>query len=302
MATLQDYARHSAYSDPGRYAPLLDALSTNLPALTAVVRNVVVHYRAGGVEFTGDRLAEIDSRWIDRLLATDQGRFPVPLAEPRPPAERVAGCCRDFTLLTVAALRQHGVPARSRIGFSGYFSPDFHHDHVVVDYWNGERWVFADAELKPDQLWPFDTCDLPRLVGAAPAGTPPFATAAQVWTAYRRGEIDVEQYGVTPELPFRGASFVRCYVVQELAHRQRDELLLWDGWGAMEDDGDPSLIDGIAGLLLAADDGDEAAERELADRYHGDPRLHPGRRVRCHSPTGVEVDVDLRAREPVPAG
>jgi hypothetical protein len=302
MATLQDYARHSAYSDPGPYSPLLDALPTDLPSLAAVVRNIVVHYRAAGITFTGDRLAEVDNRWLDRLLATDQRRFPGPLDAPRPLAERVAGCCRDFTLLAAAALRQHGVPARSRIGFAGYFAPDFHYDHVVVEYWNGDRWVYADAELDPARSWPFDPCDVPRLVGAHPGGTPPFETAAQVWTAHRRGEIDVDRYGVAPDMPFRGAPFARRYVLLELAHRERDELLLWDGWGAMEDSGDPGLIDEIAGLLLAADGGDEAAERELADRYRAGERLNPDGQVRSHSPTGNVVDVDLRSREPVPAG
>jgi len=33
---------------------------------------------------------------------------------------------------TVAALRQQGIPARSRIGFVNYFAPDFHHDHVIA--------------------------------------------------------------------------------------------------------------------------------------------------------------------------
>jgi hypothetical protein len=300
MPSLEEYARQSAFSNPGRYAELLDPLTAGVREIAAVVRNIVVHYRAAGITFTGDRLAEIDSRWIDRVLATDQGRFPVPLAEPRPPAERVAGCCRDFTLLTVAALRHHGVPARSRIGFAGYFDPNFHHDHVVVEYWDGTRWVFADAQLDPGSHWPFDTCDLPRLVGAKPAAPPVFATAAQTWSAYRRGDIDVDRYGVDPNLPIRGGWFVRNYVLQELAHRQRDELLLWDGWGAMAEElsGDLGLVDEVADLLLAADDGDASAERELSSRYAEDRRLNPGGRVTCRSPAGTVDTIDLGTREP----
>lgn len=53
--------------------------------------------------------------------------------------DRFVGCCRDFSLLFVAALRGRGVPARTRIGFAGYFAPDFHHDHVVAELWDGHR-------------------------------------------------------------------------------------------------------------------------------------------------------------------
>jgi hypothetical protein len=113
----------------------------------------------------------------------------------------------------------------------------------------------------------------------------------------------VQQYGVDPELPFRGDWFVRNYVLQELAHRLRDELLLWDGWGAMARDlnGDLGLVDEVAALLLAADDGDDFAEHELADRYASDPRLNPGGRVHCESRSGNDTWVDLRSRIPVAA-
>ena len=207
--------------------------------------------------------------------------------------ERVVGCCRDFTLLTVAALRHRGVPARSRVGFVGYFDPGFHSDHVVAEYWDGGRWVLVDAELDPATDRPFDPVDVPQSVGG-------FRSAARVWTDHRRGLIDgarIERYGLAPETPFRGAWYVHNYVLLELAHRRRDELLLWDSWGAMAQGPDgvpaPELVDEVAGLLLAADSGDAAAERELADRYAADPRLHPGPRVLSFSPTGIFGWTDL---------
>jgi Transglutaminase-like superfamily len=308
MVTLDEYARHSDYTDPGRFGALLDAVPADVHAAADVAHNVIVHYRAAGYTFTGDRLAEIDNRWVERILATDQGRFAAPLSAPRPEPERVAGCCRDFTLLTVAALRHQGVPARSRIGFATYFRPDFSYDHVVVEYRDGQRWAYADAQLVPGPDWPFDTRDIPRRVGAHPAAPPLFATAAQVWTAFRAGEIDADRYGVDPELPHLcGGWVIYNYVLLELAHRQRDELLLWDGWGAMRDDldgdpdGDLGLVDEVAALLLAADDGDDAAERELADRYAKDDRLRPGDRIISRSPTGTDLSVDLRTRAATPA-
>jgi hypothetical protein len=295
--SLDDYARQSAYSDPRAYTQLFDKLPTDPGELSAVVRNVIVHYRENPSPL---RMAEIDNRWIDRSLESDQSRTGAPLDQPRPTAERVVGCCRDFSLLTVAALRHQGVPARTRIGFANYFADDWHHDHVVVDHWDGGRWVFLDPELDPAGSWTFDPMDMPRLAGGD-ALTEPFVTAAQVWSSFRRGEIDGENYGVDRGHPVHGGWFIRNYVIGELAHRQRDELLLWDLWGDMSVslEGDLGLIDDIAALLLAGDAGDGPAERALAERYRADPRLRPGEEVTCMSPTERQFQVDLRARAEV---
>ncbi|MEU8019685.1 transglutaminase-like domain-containing protein [Micromonospora parva] len=288
---LDDYRSHSPYSAPGRHSGLLDAVATDIPTVAATVRNVIVHYRAGGVELPDDRLGEVNHRWVDRILDTDQSRFPLPLTSARPAAERVAGCCRDHTLLSVAILRQHGIPSRSRVGFASYFDPGWHHDHVLVEYWDGHRWVWADPELDPAGDWRFDGYDIDPGAGL-------FDSAARVWSAYRAGTIDPDVYGVAPDLPAHGAWFIYDYVLHELAHRQKDELLLWDSFGAMTDDladADLTLADEIAALLLQADDGDEAAEKALADRYATDSRLRPGARVRSFSPvSGAVSTVDLR--------
>ncbi|WP_432973191.1 transglutaminase domain-containing protein [Dactylosporangium sp. CA-233914] len=273
----QRYREQSRFSDPGRFGELLDELPEDLAELMAVVRNVVVHYRAAGIAFTGPRLAEIDSRWVAKMLELDQQRFPGPLREPRPEAERVVGCCRDFALLTIAALRRRGVPARSRVGFSPYFAEDWNYDHVVAEYWNGRRWVLADPQLDP-AAYPFDTADVPL-----------FITAAQAWTAHRRGLIDADRYGVDPALPFRGHQFLLDNVLLEVAHRQGDEALLWDQWGAITD----RTADELAELLLFADRGDTDAERSLAKRYASDPSLHLTNRVHCASPSGFDGWVSI---------
>lgn len=92
---LPDPARHTVYSDPGPYADRLRELPSDLSALCAAARNVVVHYRAQLPAFTDDRLPEVDSRWVEQILARDQHRFGSPLLAERPLTDRVAGCCRD---------------------------------------------------------------------------------------------------------------------------------------------------------------------------------------------------------------
>lgn len=289
-----NYADQTPYSDPGPYAALFDALPSDIAGLTAIIRNLVIHYRGGGIEFTGDRYEEINHRWVSAMLATDQKRNGAALAVPREPFDRIVGCCRDFTLLIVSALRYKGIPARSRVGFASYFAEAFNHDHVVLEYWNGDRWVMVDAELEPGPAWKFDPQDM------EPGW---FWSAAEVWQGYRSGTLDADLYGADPIGPIHGAWFIYNYVFLQLAHLQGDELLLWDTWGAQAgslDDADLELADDIAALLVASDNGDAAATEVLAARYAEDPRLHPGDRVHRFSPAGKPpVTVDLRTRQTV---
>ncbi|MFF0342208.1 transglutaminase domain-containing protein [Kribbella sp. NPDC004875] len=279
-----DYTLQTRFSDPGVHAALFDALPDDIPAIAAVVRNLLIHYRGGGIEFTGERLAEIDNRYVTAILDTDQKRNGTALAVPREPVDHVVGCCRDYTLLFVSILRHKGIPARSRVGFGNYFAEGFDHDHVVAEYWNGDRWVMIDAELDPaDPQRTFDVADMP-------AG--PFRSAAEVWLGYRSGELDADKFGAdpNPDAPLRlhGGWFVRNYVCYQLAHLNGDELLLWDNWGAMSDklDGDLDLIDRIAELMVASDNGDETATKEVNDLYRTDERLTFAGRSFVTSPAG----------------
>lgn len=269
-----DHRKHTAYTDPGRYAALLDQVPTaDLDQLSSTVRNVIVHYRASGEELPAENLAEIHARRLVDKLALDQQRHAGALTHPRPVQDRVQGCCRDHTLLCVGLLRQHGVPARSRVGFADYFEAGWHHDHVIPEFWNGTRWQRFEPELDGPSALLADPRDIPAGSG--------FETAAEVWLGHRRAELDVQTYGVDRDVPGeRGAWFVRNYVLLELAHRFGDELLLWDNWGVMDGPGagerDLDLIDEVAELSVAADQGDQPAQARLLQRYREDDRLHPG--------------------------
>lgn len=268
----------TAYSDPGRHAPLLHAVPPDLATVAAATRNVLVHYRACPEPLPPETAPEVNSRWLEVILDHDQTRHPVPLMEPRPVSTRVQACCRDFTLLAVAILRAHGIPARSRVGFAGYFVPGWHHDHVVPEVWQDGRWRRFEPEVEAPTELLADPLDLPPGSG--------FRTAAQVWRGWRAGQLDLSTYGVDPAMPaVAGPWFVANYLILEVAHRYGDELLLWDGWGGMSEPGEPrhtSLLDEIADLLVAADTGDVSAEKQLLARYRADDRLHPGESVSRH--------------------
>ena len=290
-ASVIDHAAHSPYSDPGEHAPLLAALPTDPAALSAVARNVIVHYRADAEGLPSSSDDDIDLRWVSRMLEVDQRRHPQPLAQTRPRTERLQGCCRDHTLLCVAALREHGVPARSRVGFAGYFVDGWHHDHVIVEAWVDGRWRRFDPEVGE----PLPHLPTPMDMPVAAADEPGFVSAAAAWAAHRAGRIDAETYGVDPHVPVvRGERFLADEVIYEVAHRFGDELLLWDVWGRMAEPGTPVdpdravWVDEIAALLLAADAGDLVAERRLLARYRAEEDLHPSDVIVQASPRGSE--------------
>jgi hypothetical protein len=282
VEALPDPSRHSAYSDPRAFAPLLRAVGPDIDDITAAARNVIAHYRASLPDLAVERRPEIDCRWLDRILAVDQARHGVPLDVARPLPERVAGCCRDHSLFTVGALREHGLAARNRVGFAGYLVDGYHVDHVVTEHIDTDgRWVLTDPELATDDR-PWSRRDIPHGVGE------PFETAADVWLAHRAGDVDVSTYGVFPGSELAGAHFVATYVLFEIAHRFGDELLLWDSWDVPGHPVPPNETDELARLLRHADAGDVHAETTLHERYRTDERLHPGATVVRFSPYGDE--------------
>jgi|GEM_PF-329160 len=306
---LADYATHSPYSDPGPRAGLVAAVPPDAASLHRAVTSAVVHYRAGATPPTPDQLADVDGRWVATILATAARRAPgLALNDARDPRDQVGGCCRDHSLLAVAVLREHGVPARTRLGFASYLGAGFRTDHVVVERWVPDgarpgpatatpgRWVRLDPELRPADH-AFDPYDLPTGEGS------PFETAAEAWRAYRAGRTDLAAYGVAPGHPaLAGPAFVHRYVLGDLAHRMRTELLLWDVWGVMApfgeepDDAAVALADRVADLTLAADAGDAAAHEALAALWRADRRLRPGPTVATLSPSGRTGTTDLRSR------
>jgi transglutaminase-like putative cysteine protease len=109
------WASQSAVSDPGAAAGAIDALPTELAVLRAASSQLVFHYRAGG-DFAAngvpaERMAEINTRYADAMLALILERGEPALGRERRAADRVVGCCRDATVLFVALARHKGIPS-----------------------------------------------------------------------------------------------------------------------------------------------------------------------------------------------
>ncbi|MFI7276258.1 transglutaminase-like domain-containing protein [Streptomyces sp. NPDC049879] len=228
------YTTQSPFSDPGDQVHLYDALPADPARLARVARDLVIHRMEGplyGYDIPADRLAhDAETRYTEDTLRLIVSRDPAPLTEPRAPADRFVGICRDIALLHCSMLRHTGTPARVRSGFARYFSTDgFHDDHMVTEYWApGRGWLLADAELADPLVTDrfgiaFDPLDIPR---------DRFLVAGRAWQALRTGEADPARFGLRlPDGALTGSWFVAGNVRLDIAALNRTETLLWDIWG-----------------------------------------------------------------------
>ncbi len=231
-----DPAVHAWYAEPGplssagRFRAELETLPEALDALCASLQSLVIHKYWGeayGVTVGEERRRDATCRTLTAILARIQQIDARPLDEPRTPDARFAGTCRDYALLLASVLRQRGVPARARVGFSRYFEQDRFVDHWVCERWDAARgsWRRSDAQL--------DALQRERLgIDFDPLELPPdaFWSADRSWRACRRGEADPERFGI---LELRGLWFVGGNVLRDLAAHRRMELQPWDVWGLM---------------------------------------------------------------------
>lgn len=278
------YRTQSVVSDPGSPA-VFAGLPADPPTLARTVRHLLVHREESqhlfGYALPPERKqAEAETRYAADILAVVRGLDDAPLDRPRLPAHRFAGTCRDFALLLCSALRAKGIPARPRVGFATYFTPGFHDDHWVTEFWDaGRGWLLADPQLAATEAVKgygidFDPCDVPR---------DRFLVAGRAWQDCRGGAADPETYGVGA-IGLKGMWFVQNNVVRDLAAMNGAEMLPWDAWG---------LADAQPGQPLEALSADELALLDTAAGLSagGGPfdeiRRHYQRHEELHVPSAV---------------
>lgn len=284
------------YTEPGLltearvHRDALLALPADPRDLLAAVQGLLVHQDLTGMygfALPDDRRDTAHFRPADRILGRILDDDAKPLTEAREPRGRFACTCRTFTLLTVAALRAHGIPARARCGFGNYFpDADWHIDHWVAERWDGQRWILSDAQMDPVQVaafkLDFDPADVPR---------DRFVVAGRAWIAYREGRLDADKCGL-PSIPGEsGPWWIAANLIRDVAALSNMELLPWDLWGAMPEPEDEIGPDRIALFDdLAATTADPATADRVRARYAVDERLRVPEQV---------VNAIRRTAEPV---
>jgi hypothetical protein len=284
------YASQSPVTSPGELEPLLTDLSPSIEELRRVAHGLVIHYRVDNPLQAGipqARLAEIDTRYGERMLARLSELKDGALVDARAPSQRLVGCCRDFTVLLLAMARAAGIPARGRVGFARYFVANFWVDHEVAEVWDadGQRWRLIDAELDEHHVDPtdgqsLDPLDLPR---------DRFLVAGAAWKLCRGGAADPETFLVDPAVEVegtRGWPYLQHNLILDLAALNKMEMLLWDAWGLADrhstDPHDLELLDRIA----QATDRPDPSRHDLRTLYAADARLPVPSTVTSYDPLG----------------
>ncbi len=271
---------HLTYAEPGpmtvlgHHTDLLAGLPDDPGELRRIVQGVMLHvFWASAYGVTDDQLAprrgELEIRCASHMLDRIRELDDRPLTAAREPLRKLVGNCRDFSVLLTALLRHKGIPARARCGFGRYFTPGKHEDHWVTEVWRADegRWTLADAQLDEVQVdtlqVTFDPLDVPR---------DEFVTGPLAWLQCRAGEADPATFGIGD---MWGLWFVRGNVVRDIAALNKMELLPWDCWGVIDEDGADdnaealALLDHAARLAAMGD----ASLDELQALYASEPRL-----------------------------
>ena len=261
-------SQHTWWTDPQTCRARLRELPAEVAALPDLLENFVIHHAiARSLAYGVPPAAERDRnlRLVSRLLAEVENRDSRPLTKQRSLANYLYCTCHDFALLAAGALREHGVPARLRVGFASYFRAGHWEDHWVCEHRDGAKWAILDAQLGPRARTglsiSFDVADVPQ------AG---WRSAASIWRAIRSGEVDPGACGVS-FAGISGAWFVAAAVLRDAAALAGIECLPWDYWGpgrslcATHDITEPQAhgIDALAEALDPAPADRGAAEAVL---------------------------------------
>lgn len=216
------YLQQSRITDPINYTYLFEDVPDDIESICRASRNVINHY-FGDLRYKPpkSRWSEIDTRHVSKILERVIELDDRPLTQTRDDDKRFVGCCRDFTVLTIAMMRHKGIPARARYGTASYFEEGYYWDHVIVEYWNGERWIGVDSQLpvEASDEFGFDLRDVPR---------DKFLVGGRGWQLFREG-MDPRIFGLGAKAG--GTEFVITEMLLDLAALNREEHLCWEGWG-----------------------------------------------------------------------
>jgi hypothetical protein len=291
------YATQSSFTDPGANAGLFVGLPSTIDGLCRVVQGLYIHYMEGercGYTIPQERLSEVNTRYIDKMLTRIIELDDRPLTESRPPEKRLVGCCRDAATLFCAMARHQGIPSRARVGFAAYFTrtdPDFV-SHEIAEVWDSRerRWRLVDAELDnltiEENNIQFDVYDIPR---------DQFLVGGKAWQMCRAGVADANRFGVSGFGDMKGLPFVRGNLILDLAAQNKMELLNWDCWGLMlrglgaHTDEELRLLDKVAVLTQA---GNEALS-EMQTLCEAEANLKVPAVIMCYNPVGAPFEVTL---------
>lgn len=220
------WLRHTPMTEPGSLVRQFERLPSDVSSLNRITHGLLVHaewlssYGVNERAFPSISRATLPvAQRLGALLELDRRT----LDEPRAPAQRAVGTCRDFALTLCSFLRAKGTPARLRCGFAAYLS-DGWEDHWVCEYWDNRNtdWRLSDPQLddvtRAKCKVTFDPSDMPREV---------FLTAGEAWLRCRAGKDNSDRFGHGTT---KGLWFMKVNVVRDGYAVNNRETSEWDRW------------------------------------------------------------------------
>ncbi|NMO54944.1 transglutaminase domain-containing protein [Actinoplanes sp. TBRC 11911] len=210
----------------GGHADAVARLPGDFTGIAAILHGLLIHEfwaDAYGVTLSDADRETVHLRPADKILDAVLAKDPRPFDVAREPEQRVATNCRGFTVVSVALLRAHGVPARARCGFGAYFREGWFEDHWVVEYHDGERWRRGDAQIDGVQGKAlgidFDLSD----VGDR------FVVAGEAMRLVKAGGVDASRFGLST-INEGGEDWIAGNVARDELALAGVEVLPWDTW------------------------------------------------------------------------
>ncbi|MEW2738378.1 transglutaminase domain-containing protein [Providencia sp. PROV130] len=255
------YRQHTTITLPGRFVAALEPLPDDVDGLIGAVQNLLVHYQTDKAKLSPDiiaaRGAEVDLRWaeamLNRLMQLQDGN----LLLPREPAKRLLCTCRDFAVLLCTFMRYKQIPSRVRYGFAhDQYKPERPiHDHVLVEYWDGQHWRYAESRLYalPEPIQDIDQKDFPRDL---------FFSGGETWRLIRAGNLSERAFSGYHFDDDYGQWIVRNLFLFDMASLCGYEPLMWDAWGVLLEEKPGTRVMNVDQLALL----DRQAQFDVCDR------------------------------------
>ena len=220
------WLRHTPMTEPGSVAPQFEELPSDIPSLGRITQGLLVHSEwlaAYGINPSAIPFVHRTTLPVRERLGALTKADGLALSQPRAPARRAAGTCRDFALTLCSFLRTTGTPARLRCGFAGYLTEAWE-DHWVCEHWDkhDEEWRLSDPQL--DEITRaackvrFDPWNVPRNA---------FHTAGEAWLLCRAEDHDPERFGHGDT---KGLWFMKVNVIRDSYALSNHEASPWDRW------------------------------------------------------------------------
>lgn len=239
-----------------------DDFPDDIREISMIIQGLIIHPAVfemyEKLDFPKKRMREVDLHSIQESINRIREVENRPLVGRRKPQNRVANTCRQFAMFICSVLREKGVPARCRCGFSTYLENGWFEDHWICEYWNSnqKRWVMVDAEIDDAHV---RQCKI-NLENINPADLPKeaFSPAGILWRLYRQGSVSGRLCGYSLQEGEYGAWYIRGNMLRDYFSLNKAEYLYSEINTIMDkkyepDEKELELLDEISELTIGID-------------------------------------------------